>query len=303
MRILSFGDCIIPGKYRLHSRFANVVNYSFDNNLLSIVSKKNESGPVNIVFDGIIRFLEDEVVIKSRRLLCNALVYNLEEHLKYNSEISLNVIADLKIETVIDTLLPLLVESAPVLSLAFTFDESRKKYFKSSFEKYLINRFFAGIEKLRAGKAVECAEMVNGLGFGLTPSGDDFIAGMLYALYLLQKITGKEDLVSLRQNICEAAESANIISLNAMKMAANGRFGGNFKNMVSALAQNDERKVCVAVHNILNTGATSGADMLTGFLCTLIYPFSSRPFLPSTRLSAPGWPIGEAHPHAAQVGV
>lgn len=254
----------------MHSRFTNVVNYSFNDSLLSIVSKKIENGPVNIVVDDIVQFLEDEIVIKSRRLLCNALVYNLEGHLEYNSEIGRNVIADLKIETVIDMLLPLLVESAPVLSLAFVFDESRKKHFKSSFERYFINRFSAGIDELRAGKAVECAEMIKGLGFGLTPSGDDFIAGMLYALYLLQEITGKEDLVSLRENICTAAESVNMISLNAMKMAANGRFGANFKSMVSALAQNDERKICEAVHNILNTGATSGADMLTGFLQTFI---------------------------------
>ena len=124
--------------------------------------------------------------------------------------------------------------------------------------------------------------MLHGFGFGLTPSGYDFITGMLYALYLLQEITGKENLASLRKNIFKAAESVNIISLNAMKMASNGRFGENFKNMVSALAQNNEKKVCEAVHAILNTGATSGADMLTGFLCAFIYPFSSRPFLPST---------------------
>ena len=270
MRILSFGDCIIPGEYCLHSKFTNVVNYSFNNSLLSIVSKKIESGPINIVVDDIIQFLEDEIIIKSRRLLCSSFICNLEEHLKYNSEISRNVIADLKLETVINMLLPLLVESAPDLSLAFVFDESRKKYFKSSFERYFINRFSAGIERLRAGKAVECAEMINGLGFGLTPSGDDFIAGMLCALYLLQEITRREDLVSLRENICKAAESVNIISMNAMKMATNGRFGENFKNMVSALAQNDERKICEAVHNILNIGATSGADMLTGFLYTFI---------------------------------
>jgi hypothetical protein len=112
--------------------------------------------------------------------------------------------------------------------------------------------------------------MIHGFGFGLTPSGDDFITGMLYALYLLQEITGKENLVSLRKNICKAAETVNIISLNAMKMAANGRFGENFKKMVSALAQNNEREICEAVHTILNIGATSGADMLTGFLQTFI---------------------------------
>jgi hypothetical protein len=270
MRILSFGDCIISGEYYLHSKFTNVVNYSFNNSLLSVVSKKIESGPINIVVDDIVQFLEDEVVIRGQRLLCNGFVYNLEDNLEYNSEINRNVIADLKIETVIDMLLPLLVGRAPVLSLAFVFDENRKKYFRSSFERYFINKISAGIEKLQEGKAVECAEMIHGFGFGLTPSGDDFITGMLYALYLLQEITGKENLVSLRKNICKAAETVNIISLNAMKMAANGRFGENFKSMVSALVQNNERKICEAVHNILNMGATSGADMLTGFLQTFI---------------------------------
>jgi hypothetical protein len=270
MSILSFGDCIIPGKYCLHSKFTNVVNYSFNNNFLSIVSEKIDNGPVNIVVDDIVKFLEDEITIKSQRLFCNEFVYNFEDNLQYNSEINRDVIADLKIEAVIKMLLPLLEEKAPILSLAFVFDENRKKYFKSSFERYFINKISAGIEKLQEGKAVECAEMLHGFGFGLTPSGDDFITGMLYALYLLQEITGRENLVSLRKDICKAAETVNIISLNAMKMAANGRFGENFKKMVSALAQNNEREICEAVHTILNIGATSGADMLTGFLQTFI---------------------------------
>jgi Protein of unknown function (DUF2877) len=270
MSILSFGDCIVPGKYCLHSRFTNVVNYSFNQNFLSIVSKKIDNGPVNIVIDDILKFRGNEIIIKSNSLLCNDFFYNFEDDLQYNSEINHDVIADLKIEAVIKMLLPLLEENAPILSLAFVFNENRKKYFKSSFEMSFINKISAGIEKLQAGKAVECAEMIHGFGFGLTPSGDDFITGMLYALYLLQEITGKENLVSLRNNVCKAAESENIISLNSMKMAANGRFGESFKNMVFALAQNNERDICEAVHNILNMGATSGADMLTGFLCTFI---------------------------------
>jgi len=270
MSILSFGDCIVPGKYCLHSRFTNVVNYSFNQNFLSIVSKKIDNGPVNIVIDDILKFRGNEIIIKNNSLLCNDFFYNFEDDLQYNSEINHDVIADLKIEAVIKMLLPLLEENAPILSLAFVFNENRKKYFKSSFEMSFINKISAGIEKLQAGKAVECAEMIHGFGFGLTPSGDDFITGMLYALYLLQEITGKENLVSLRNNVCKAAESENIISLNSMKMAANGRFGESFKNMVFALAQNNERDICEAVHNILNIGATSGADMLTGFLCTFI---------------------------------
>lgn len=270
MNILSFGDCIVPGKYSLHSRFSNVVNYSFNKNLLSIGSKEIGNGPLNIIIDHILNLNADAVSVENKYLTVAKIDYDFKDMLQYNSEINRDIVFNIKIDDLIALQLPILTEQASDLSLAFIFDEDRKKYFNSSFEKSFVNKISEGMEKLQAGQTVECVETIRGCGFGLTPSGDDFIAGLLNALYLLQEITENKNLVLLRENIFKAAETENIISYNAMKMAANGRFHEKMKNMICALSEKDENKIHTYCHQLLTTGETSGADMLTGFLYTFV---------------------------------
>jgi len=270
MDILSIGDFLAPGTYNLLSRFSKVINYSFNKNLISFVCKEIGNGPTNIVVDDIQKIKEVEFIFENQVLRCGEIVYTFDGTLRYDSEIKHNIIENLKINDIIETLLPILKEQASELSLAFIFDENRKNYFKSSFELSFMNRISEGMEKLRTGQIIECAETIHGCGFGLTPSGDDFITGMLNALFILQEILGNKNLDSLRENILKTSETENIISFNAMKMAVNGRFHEKMKNMICALSEKDENKIHSNCHKLLTMGETSGADMLTGFLYTFV---------------------------------
>jgi hypothetical protein len=270
MKILSIGDFFTPGTYKIHSHFSKVINYSCNKNLISIVCIEIGNGPVNIVVSEIGNLSDEKIIISKNKITGEYFSVNFSNASLYESSIDEADIKKIDISFIIQNLSPLLVKQASEHSLAVLLDDSRRINFRSSFEKEFLKRIVSGIEKMNSADFITAVKTFAGCGFGLTPSGDDFITGMLNALFLLQEISENKNLVLLRENIFKAAETENIISYNAMKMAANGRFHEKMKNMICALTEKDENKIHTNCHQLLTMGETSGADMLTGFLYTFV---------------------------------
>jgi hypothetical protein len=272
INIFSVGDSILPGTYCFHSGFGKAINFVCNDNLLTIVTKEIGNGPVNIVVSDITAFSCEKIRLnKKDDLICGLNKYNLQKSLRYNSGIEEKKINQTIFFENINKLLPLLAEHAAPLSLAFVFNNSRENNFRTSFEKNFLNKVNSAIEKMENREIVKGVEMLHGCGFGLTPSGDDFIAGMLNALYILQIISGNQNFSELRNNIRHAAQTENIISMNAISFASEGRFNEVFKNLVYSLSENDYDLLKNNTIRLLQTGETSGADMLTGFLFTFVF--------------------------------
>lgn len=97
-----------------------------------------------------------------------------------------------------------------------------------------------------------------GLGIGLTPSGDDFIIGVLAALELYKKS-------DIRTRLAEAVGSnlsaTNTISAAFLRHAINGRYS---ERLLEMLLHPSEGRVVLAA----SVGHSSGADTLFGILFT-----------------------------------
>ncbi len=117
------------------------------------------------------------------------------------------------------------------------------------------------------GNLLQGIKKMKGSGVGLTPSGDDFITGMLYAIFLLEKIN-KKDYNELRNKIYEKAKSNNDISRNMIFHASKGLYFKQFKDLQTAFINND-KNIKQFLKNLIDIGETSGSDMLTGFYLTL----------------------------------
>jgi hypothetical protein len=105
-----------------------------------------------------------------------------------------------------------------------------------------------------------------GLGNGLTPSGDDLLAGaMLWAW--LDHPTPE---MFCRAVARVAAPRTTTLSAALLKATARGECNAAWHALLSTLSMGQRRgarnKIAAAVHEILNRGATSGADSLAGFL-------------------------------------
>ena len=114
------------------------------------------------------------------------------------------------------------------------------------------------------------AEELAGLGPGLTPAGDDFLAGIM--LWLWCAVPAPEALC--RAIVERAAPRTNRLSAAFLRSAAAGECGVAWHRLLRVLAPPPVGGLAVAVRAVLRHGHTSGADALAGFL------WMARPLLP-----------------------
>lgn len=131
-----------------------------------------------------------------------------------------------------------------------------------------------------------------GLGPGLTPSGDDFIAGYLAALWSRAGFERGIDamLQSLADSLAPLFLRTNAISRQMLSDAAQGRFAERLIDVTGAVAGAGD--VVDATAHALASGHSSGADTLCGLL------FGYAPDLAAP--SPPDRPPRQPLPRAAQ---
>lgn len=126
------------------------------------------------------------------------------------------------------------------------------------------------------------AHHLAGRGTGLTPSGDDFLLGLIFALWVFLPTNQAQ---TLAHHITTTAISrTTTFSAAWLHAAARGEAHLSWHNLVSALSNDDPPAIQTAVHHILHFGHTSGADALSGFLTTAGALLTKHP-------AAPFWQI------------
>jgi hypothetical protein len=115
-------------------------------------------------------------------------------------------------------------------------------------------------------KLHEGAADLAGLGSGLTPSGDDLLAGAMLWAWLAHPTPE----MFCRAVARVAAPRTTTLSAALLKAAARGECSAAWHALLSELSMGQRKgarnKIAEAVHEILSRGATSGADSLAGFL-------------------------------------
>jgi hypothetical protein len=115
--------------------------------------------------------------------------------------------------------------------------------------------------------ARQSAEELTGLGPGLTPSGDDVLAGALTAIALLAPARA----AVIGEAITEATRGRTTrISAAYLEAAAAGEAGEAWHGLADVLRSSSQDPaatpdLAAAVRRIMSFGETSGSDMLTGF--------------------------------------
>ncbi len=109
------------------------------------------------------------------------------------------------------------------------------------------------------------AKAMIGLGPGLTPSGDDFLVGLLAVL----NIAGSpcHALRGVCPDIIAGAErSTNAISLAALTKAAEGRVRESIATLIERLMYGAGASLVSSLDRVLAIGSTSGADIVAGIV-------------------------------------
>lgn len=112
-----------------------------------------------------------------------------------------------------------------------------------------------------------------GYGLGLTPAGDDFLVGILFADKICP-ILGKEFLEEFRELIMEEKYTTDI-STHYYISAFQNCYNDALLDMYQALITIDEKLLRKSIDKVLQFGHTSGSDMIAGILVGLIYGLES----------------------------
>ncbi len=111
-----------------------------------------------------------------------------------------------------------------------------------------------------------------GLGPGLTPAGDDWLAGWLLAQHLAPDLIGLDDLSGLITDA--AAGRTTTLARTFLVCAAAGEADQDWHMLLQALAEDPMTNLPIyqSTNAILAHGATSGAAMLAGFFSGMATP-------------------------------
>ncbi|MCL4516100.1 MAG: DUF2877 domain-containing protein [Firmicutes bacterium] len=124
--------------------------------------------------------------------------------------------------------------------------------------------------------AARATKAIAGLGPGLTPAGDDLLAGLIGAWWWRERAFGRQS--ALMQRCLGAVASAasdctNIFGYQAIRCASQGELPEAALGVVKAIITGSDTLLEGVVPSLLAFGATSGTDMLTG-ICLAFMPLN-----------------------------
>lgn len=116
------------------------------------------------------------------------------------------------------------------------------------------------------------ARRLAGLGPGLTPAGDDWLAGWLVGLRVQRIVEpdsgrGRLAIETVGRSVLQgASDQTTELSLAFLAAAVDGAAPQAWHQFIDALGSADPMQLQDAADQVVSVGATSGSDMLAGFL-------------------------------------
>jgi len=266
--LLSVGDRVAPGRYRPFSRFSGALAFVREVHraglggavLACVVREEKGEGPLNIVVRGDLAAVlslevRPDAVLFGRRLL--PIPRRFDSALRLAGPLSGSIRENLA------AFRGALSEGEGAALLL-----RPARALPPSFQAELAASLREGYDKLLSGDLPGGAKALKGRGQGLTPSGDDLLAGFLLGLRAVEAAFGA-DLAAERRVVRRAARSRSLFSESFLRCAAEGRFFEGAQAAARALLQGNPGQAREAAKRLSTFGASSGTDLGVGLLAAL----------------------------------
>jgi hypothetical protein len=268
MAVTSIGDCLKAGRYLFHGRFRRAADYVCGDTLISLVSKTVGNGPNHIMAsDEEVRTVET-VTIDERFIYLDEIPCTREGVQQYSSHVP-PAACDARVSlSNLDAFRQKLRSAVRSESLLSLIDAEVPHGGASPYERALARRIGAGIRAFRNGDYRAGVRLLLGAGMGLTPSGDDFIAGFSAGL-LLKGARSTPNLRIIAGLVEEGAERTHVVSRTMLLFACRGRMYERARNLLMALCHGRTEDVDRETAALTGVGHTSGMDFGCGLLFSL----------------------------------
>lgn len=256
-------------KDKVHSIYENTINLSVNNSIISLQPDIYPLSPIGILTEK--KFFEKIKVKKNDILEINENCINLYGDEKYHIYLDSNFteIRDLSLtkfskidENNIKNVSKKILEIAGNKGLGLLFKNKYSENIILDTIKNTLNDFKFELKAHKENTAIESLISLIGLGIGLTPSGDDFISGLLSAAYAMKNtdnIFFKKLITELKNKL----KDTNDISREFLKCAINGEFGEVIHDFYNGFKEKAYPYEKIG-NSFSKLGHTSGIDNLYG---------------------------------------
>lgn len=260
-----YGDRIANGQYHLHSRFDHVANFVGTAGMVSLVDSFVGAGPSYITIDRDLIQSIDVIDVHWPGLSIDDHPIDVSSWCRYESRVDPSPDHAPHLLLNLPEFIACLKRHAPDPSISSrVIFHTQKPQLMPTMDS-MFTRLRQGISSLREGSLQSGLRLLSGCGPGLTPSGDDFIAGWLVGLHSSVSLFGychASTIQSIRSNI----SSGNPIVENLIACSSEGAVSQPMRSLLTALCSIDIAAIEPAVARVCRCGASSGADYLAGFL-------------------------------------
>ena len=291
---------------KVHSIFNNACNLEYKENLITILTKDKIIGPMSIVIGNQDNFDFKKMKIDSNNKFIFTDEYIISSNFTFNVDLKNVKVYDPKIqrldkyieeemflknlENMKDTLLeygkldffyPLTDDITKCINNNFTCNlnieymkcSNNRLILEKSDKSYLFIRdkfikFLKAIMMYDTENIEDYGEKIIGFGFGLTPSIDDFISGLMISLLYsadyydldIKKINEFNNRL-----IKKSINNTTKVSSEMLMHSANGVINMGIKQMMTTLLSNNDDVILIDnLKKVISFGETSGSDMAFG---------------------------------------
>jgi hypothetical protein len=235
--------------------------------VLSIVTQPIGNGPFNLVVASDISFpehlsLESPVSLSPTQLHLSNLTIRIGNAELWSPRPDWEVMHAMK-DDILDQVAKLPVTNYKVHGLDTSFVATAQDYSTAAKFQSMISNLSSSLVTVDIHSALKITSQLAGLGAGLTPAGDDFLMGAVYATWIIHP---PEIAKMIATEITElAAPLTTSLSAAWLRSAGKGEAGILWHRLFDALLSGNAMQVEAAIDRILDIGETSGADALAGF--------------------------------------
>lgn len=267
IEIIHYGDKISNGYYNKLCEFKNLIYFKNGNDDLLIISNNKIPSFPNSIKINTLAVCGEIIEVNDKEFKIANRAYCKLDFIVYKSEIINSILNKRNLIRNIENLnLDIsLIEKSP-FSCLINNTLIKNSAFEKAFQEIIVQSW----EFLKSNEIIAGIKLIKGAGKGLTPSGDDFISGLLIAINLIE-ILELLNLSSLKEKIYHESLTTNIFSKNFLHFAKNGYLYEYMQKLILSLNYNDQNLISNNLKLVTELGQSSGSDLLLGFYLGLKY--------------------------------
>lgn len=260
----------------IHSVFARTINIIIDNELFTIASNQLDNAPATMIID-LVSFENfnlnpnDAITLTDSKMkISDSLFINLNIAISWKSNLPHYPINDNQLNDNLYFAKKFVIENGKaewlrgmnVNQTPFYNEMGRMLRERTSI---LMDNFLFEDTTINLKRSMKLV----GLGQGLTPSGDDFLVGVMLAFSTVENDLFNKNNWAL-QVIKESKEKTNLISYSALKYAELGETRESINFLMQALFNEEKEVVEQELLNVMRIGSSSGTEITWGIINGLL---------------------------------